>query len=126
MRKYIFLLSLVASAAIAQTPPPRTVSLNLTPPVAWEDGTALNCGAAGACTYSVYRGACNGGLKTRVVNGAATLPIPVPNSVPGQCFTATATANGSESAQSAEARYRGQPNAPAVTVLVTIAVETQP
>lgn len=125
MRKYICLLSLVASVAIAQTPAPRNVSIQLTPPVAWEDGTALNCGVAGTCTYSVYRGACNGGVKTRVVTAATALPIPVPNSLPGQCFTATAIAGGAESAQSAEIRYRGKPNSPAVTVVITIEVETQ-
>jgi hypothetical protein len=84
----------------------------------------LNCATQGACTFNIYRGTC-GGAKTRVVTGATVnTGIPAPNSVPGQCFTATAVAGGAESAQSAEARYRGNPNAPSITVIVTVTVET--
>lgn len=117
------LLALAAAIAIpcvafAQTPPPRTASLTLTPPQQFEDSTAIT----GAITYNIYRGVC-GGAKTRVVTGATTVPVPVPNSVPGQCFTATAVVDGSESAQSAEAHFRGRPNAPTITVIITVEVQ---
>jgi hypothetical protein len=105
-------------AALAQTPPPRTANVTLTPPTQFEDGTAIT----GAITYNVYRGVC-GGAKTRVVTAATTATIPVPNSVPGQCFTASAVVDGSESAQSAEGRFRGRPGSPVLTVIISIEVQ---
>lgn len=110
--------------AVAQTPAPRTVALSLTAPTQFEDGSALNCTTPGVCTFNIYRGTC-GGSKTLVVTGAvANTGIAVPNSLPGQCFAATAIASGSESAQSIDARYKGNPNSPVITVIVTVIIET--
>jgi hypothetical protein len=118
MKRYLLLALLGATIAHAQTPPPRTATVSLTPPTTFEDGSAIT----GAVTYNVYRGTCGGG-KTRVVTAATTTAIPVPNSVPGQCFTASAVVDGSESAQSPESRYRGRPGSPVITVIVTVEVQ---
>lgn len=113
-------LSMVASLAMAQTPPPRTANLTLTPPTKYEDGSALNC-ATESCTYNVYRGTCGAAL-TKVVSNATTTSIPVAGSVPGQCFRATAVASGAESDQSSEVRFKGKPGSPAITVVITVEV----
>lgn len=116
------LLSLVASVAIAQTPPARTATLSLTPPTKFEDGSTLDC-SGGKCVYNVYRGTCGAAL-TKVVNNATNpAAIPVTGSVPGQCFRATAVAEGAESDQSSEVRFKGKPGAPSLTIVITIEVQ---
>jgi hypothetical protein len=125
MRKQLFLsaaLALVATASLAQTPPARTVTLSLSPPTKFEDGSTLDCTAAGKCLYSIYRGVC-GATLTKVVDKVAPTSIPVPQSVPGQCFRATATAEGAESDLSIEARFKGKPGSPAITIVITIDVQ---
>lgn len=118
----ILLAFVYVSFAHAQTPPARTATVTLSPPTKWEDGSTLDC-SAGKCTYNVYRGACNA-TKTKVVTGATNpAAISLPGTVAGQCITATAVSEGSESLQSAEAKYKGAPGAPVVTLVVTIAVE---
>jgi hypothetical protein len=114
---------MVASLAIAQTPPARTATLSLTPPTKFEDGSALDCSVAGKCVYNVYRGTC-GAVLTKVVSNAANpASIPVAGSVPGQCFRATAIAEGAESDQSIEVRFKGKPGAPSLTIVITIEVQ---
>jgi hypothetical protein len=119
MKRFLLLaVCFGATLAHAQTPPPRSATVTLTPPTTFEDGSSIT----GAITYNVYRGAC-GAAKTRVVTGATTTSIPVPNSVPGQCFTASAVVDGSESAQSAESRFRGRPGTPTITIIITVEVQ---
>lgn len=120
------LLSMAAGLVMAQTPPARTARITLTPPTAWEDGTAINCAVAGTCRYHVYRGGCNSPSKERVITGVSEVTFPVTNSVPGQCFTASVVVAGIESLQSPEVRYRGNPGAPAISVIVTVVVEPVP
>lgn len=118
----LVLLALLALAPVfahAQTPLPRTAGFTLAPPMKWEDGTALDC-TASACTYNIYRGVC-GATLTKVLSGETNpASVKVPSSVPGQCFRATAVAEGIESDQSAEVRYKGKPGAPAITLVITI------
>lgn len=102
---------------------PRAVTVNLTPPTSFEDGSALNCVSAG-CKFNVYRGEC-GKTLTKVVAEASSVAIPVPNTAPGQCFHVTTVVDGVESLPSSQARYKGKPGAPTITVVVTITMETE-
>lgn len=115
-------LSMVASLAVAQIPPARTATLSLSPPTKFEDGSALDCSVAGKCVYNIYRGTCGAALTKVVSNATNPASIPVAGSVPGQCFRATAVAEGAESDQSVEVRFKGKPNTPAITIVVTIEV----
>jgi hypothetical protein len=108
-------------SAVAVGQAARTATLTLKPPAKYEDGSALDCNAV-ACAYSVYRGTCGAALS-RVVTNSATPVIPVTGSVPGQCFRATATAEGAESLQSVEVRFKGKLEAPTITVLVSVEVQ---
>ena len=115
-------LSMVASLAIAQTPPARTATLSLSPPTKFEDGSVLDCSVAGKCVYNVYRGTCGAALTKVVSNAANPVSIPVAGSVPGQCFRATAIAEGAESDQSVEVRFKGKPGSPAITIVITVEI----
>jgi hypothetical protein len=124
MRKLApFCVLLMVANAMAQTPAPRTANLTLQPPTKFEDGSTLDCSPAGACTYNIYRGVCGATLTKVVSNATNPAAIPVAGSVPGQCFRATAVAQGAESDQSIEVRFKGKPGAPAITIVITIDVQ---
>lgn len=109
-------LFLFASVALAGT---ATVTI-VGPPTKYEDGTPLT--VAG---YKIYRGTCGG---TKTVAGTGNQTSFSLTATPGQCFTASAfDANGTESAQTAEAVYHGLPGAPgSITITIVITQTVTP
>ena len=89
----LLLALLIATAALAQTPPTHSATLT------WQD-TANPAGT----TYSVYRatGLCSGTPTfAKIASAVATKTFVDSTVLPGNyCFSVTATNNGMESAQS--------------------------
>lgn len=113
MRKVILLLlTLVcATPVLSQTPPPRTITVTVTGPKTFEDGSQIP--ASSPITFNLYVGSC-GGAKTKVVSSGPAIST-VPNFTPGQCVAAAAFVSGVEGPQ-LEAVYHGKPGT--VTVIV--------
>lgn len=111
MKKSVLLLSLMVTCAMAQTPPPRTVTVTVTGPDKYEDKTPIP--ADKVKTYNIYVGTC-GTAKTRVNSGVGAVSK-VDNVTPGQCLSAEAIVDGVTGPQ-AEVVYHGRPGA--VTVFI--------
>lgn len=99
------------TVSVAQTAPARTVTLTVTGPTTYEDGTSIPAGKV--VTYNTYVGACNTTL-TRVGSGVGATST-MPNVTPGQCIAAEAVVDGAIG-PATQVTYHGKPGA--VTVIV--------
>lgn len=115
-------LAMAVGLVEAQTPPSQTAGVTIVgPPTKWQSGAPITS----PISYNIYRGSC-GGAKTKVGSVAAgSLTTQVSGSTPGQCFTASAVVDGSESLQTSEAVYNGTPQAPGGLTIVTITIAVQ-
>lgn len=111
LRKILCLLIVLPLVAIAQTPPPRTVTITVTGPTKYEDGTLIPAGKP--MTFNTYVGACSTTL-TRVGTGVGSVST-APNVTPGQCVAAQAVVDNTPGPV-LQVIYHGLPGA--VTVLV--------